>query len=1295
MAVSPEKIVADIGKQLAAQTRPSKDFIVKSLRQAESALSKLEQLSSLKPSITPLSKSLVKNGLLRHKDKDIRLLVAICFCEIMRILAPDPSFSDKTFKDVFELFISTFAELGDTSSPYFSRRAKILETVAGLECCQQMLDLGCDDLVLKMFSTFFSVVREEHSQSLVNWMWSIMALICNQEEISQPLLEVFLQNFRIKGEGLQPASYQLAAKLIHDCAERIKPAVCGFLTSCILERDSMQSDLRGSYQDIIYGIYCTAPDILVAIIPHIIEELLTDQVDVRIKSLNLVGKLLAHPKSRNEQEDHHLFVALLQRFSDKVAEVRLSALRCVRACYVANPVRVESHEILCRLLDFDSSVRAEAVVALCDLAVFSLKFFPAELIVRATERLRDKMASVRKVAMKKLLEVYHHYCIKCSEGQIELNQYFEQIPCSILMLCYDRSSKDVRPQTLELVLAEDLFPNSLQVEERTRHWIFLYSLFSPAHVKALNFVLSLKRRLQTEIQVYLSLRKKKDNHSEEVTQRMRTAVTRMSAVFPDPAKTEECFSLLNQIKDNGIFDSLARLLNETEYGKAMAIRDALLRKIGDKNPCTDFLKSLCSKCIYNIFNSEHVHYILQYILSYRGRDNPLQESSINLLVVILNNFPLLLRGTDDQVKLLLLENETPFSEMFIKIVAKAGPFISMRLSDIYPSLERFCLDGTCGQAKAAISAIIALVGTSEKYFLVDICQNLVKSLYTGRNVLSALQSLGCLAQHNAIAFQKQEKEISSYIKDQIFKAKLSSGCSSLYEKSGCHVSLHCKLKIYGLKLLVKSFRSKKVADGRPQIASLLEILLRLLKKGEFTDASMIEVDMAHLRLAAAKSVLRLSGKWDLHISPQIFQATVMTAKDDSPFVRRLFLDKTHRLLKEHAIPIKYACSFPLAASDCEKDLQNASSSYLVDFITDYTWKAHSPQIGQDYATEAASMTDCPAYIVVFLLYLLAHDETFPPGDCKDEAVYAQFYIPLYALLHSLVNAQSIKDLDIVKSSFSCLLSIFRAIKKADDATDHQQTLKLHKLADVGSFILQTIKHKGIDSSLVPSRDSTQPPGSAFDEIMLKKLTNAIQHQFNQPAITTTHVKKIHKDPFLEKFTKQNSGFLGACKQVSSLVKGNGELKDRQETDKAVASDANIRGRQKDCSGSGCTEPVSTSDQPLGISSITLALSQTGSDMSVQVGDTCSAFTKDSRECNRSDLKGLADRSSVDHLHESDIARKCSSSGGGGILISQGKALSDRTNSLATNGLKEQSKKRKGHLKGYLTSVASRTRRKKG
>jgi sister-chromatid-cohesion protein PDS5 len=50
---------------------------------------------------------------------------------------------------------------------------------------------------------------------------------------------------------------------------------------------------------------------------------------------------------------------------------------------------------------------------------------------------------------------------------------------------------------MELILADDLFPDDLSVEERTNHWIHMFSLFSSCHEKALNTILIQKRRYQS------------------------------------------------------------------------------------------------------------------------------------------------------------------------------------------------------------------------------------------------------------------------------------------------------------------------------------------------------------------------------------------------------------------------------------------------------------------------------------------------------------------------------------------------------------------------------------------------------------------------------------------------------------------------------------------------------------------------------------------------------------------------------------------------------------------------------
>ncbi|KAL1121303.1 hypothetical protein V6Z11_D01G223300 [Gossypium hirsutum] len=1110
MEESTLQLISGIGAKLGQLARPNKDVLVKSLRQVVSALSQIEQpsvvevaakaqvLRKLEAATKPLRNSIVKHGLPNHTDKDVRLLGAICVSEFFRILAPQPPFADKHLRDIFKLIISIFSELADTTSAFFSRRVKILETVARCKCCVIMLDIGCDDLILEMFKTFFSVVRDHHQQSLINDVLSIMTHILN-EEVSHQLMDVILGNLIQESKDATSAASQLAASVIQSCAEKLQPFVCGFLTSCSLDRDSVGSELKEFYHEIVLKIFQCAPEMLNAIIPSLTQELMTDQVDVRIKAVNLIGKLLLRPEYRVAQRYHALYVEFLKRFADKSSEVRVTALQCAKACCLANPSGIESLELLPaikdRLLDFDDKVRMQAVIVACDIARSNLKYTSHEFVSEFTERLRDKKISVRKKTLQKVMEVYRDYCNKCAEGHITICDRFEQIPCKVLMLCYDKDCKEFRSQNIELVIVEDLFPILLPVEERTRHWIHLFSLFSPSHVKALSAILSQKKRLQTEMRNYLVLRRKeKEINSEDMQKKLRSSFVKMSASFPDPSKAEECFDKLSQMKDNKIFSSLGQLLDEVTLKSAMAIRDKLLKVIGNKHPHYEFLQLLCSKCLFNIFDSEHVSCILNLISSGGLESYHLEAFSIELLLVIISNFPSLMRGSELEL-CLLFEEKYLIHDKIIQVLVKAGPHISVKFSDFYPVLKKICLEGTRSQSKYAVSAIASLIDVSEPYVFSELCEELVNSLHRGRNTATVLQSLGCIAQYSVSTFENHDKEITQYVYKKILQAKSLDDPSVIEDSSGCTT---CKLKIYGLKMLVKSFLPHRRSQISRPINSLLGTLLKMLQKEDVLDDIIsCAGDRDYIRLAAAKSVLQLSRRWDLHISPDIFCPTILMGKDDSSSVRLSFLDKTYKLLKERVIPIRYACAFTLATADGFKDRQH-SFKYMVEFIKEYNREAQKRRTSM---VQGGSIVDYPAYLVVFLIHLLAHDEGFPPEGCQDEAIYAQFCSPLLFFLHTSISSNNVDDdMDIVNVAAFYLYYIFRAIKRAKDAVDVQRTPRLHFLADVGISGVNSFYQKGISS--LPRPEKILLPSSLY------KITPMKNEEANWKSFTHTFVERV-------------------------------------------------------------------------------------------------------------------------------------------------------------------------------------------
>ncbi|KAL2892981.1 Sister chromatid cohesion protein PDS5-like protein A [Bienertia sinuspersici] len=888
-----------------------------------------------------------------------------------------------------------------------------------------------------------------------------MSLILNEEEASQPLLEAILCNLRNNGEGTATASHHLAVALIQNCAESIKPA-------CM-------------------------PHMLDAVIPNLAQELVTDQVDVRIKSVNLIGKLLTLVEDHGINEHNYLFVELLKRFSDKSAEVRIRVIRVVKKCYMVNPSTTESHKILSslegRLLDFDASVRTEALAAVCDLAKCSLKNFPESVIARATERLRDKMTSVRKEALKKLLEVYRAYCTSCHEGQMVLNE----------------------PQNLELLLSEDLFPASLLGDDRMRHWIYLYSLFSPAHVNALNSILSQKRRFQTEMQSYISLRlKAKGIDVDDVNVRIRNAFTRMSAACPNPVKAEESFYKMNILEDDDILFQLSRLLEEPELSSAKAMRD------------------------------------------------------------IVRNFPKLLRGSEEPFKMLILDEDSPWCGKLLHMLAKIGSFITMELSEIYPLLEKLCLEGTRAQSKAAMSVIGCIM-----WFFRTISLDGVVPV-AGIFPLYYSPWDAC---HNTQFWYFRNRKMKSY------------------RTSGKKI-----FEIYGLKTLLKSVLPKKETHGTGQINYL-------------------------------------------------------------------------------------------------------SWKYLIEFVKEYGKVVSTyPASGKE-----ESMTNSPAYIVVFLLHVLAHDAGFPHVMSHSEEHTAQFCRPLLVLLHALVNCQFVDgDLDLVKENYLCLQSIFRAIRRAEDAVDSDKTPKLHLLADIGMSLLKALKHESINLSCAPRLNSCLPMVSLINEDFLEKLARDIECNFIQ--MSSSNVKRSRRY-LKDNLQGQNLLVLPLSKQVelSKSVKMDKKISEK-ETVSAHVLEACPKGREQSATAHSSLKSLQFQDGSSVIKEADVDISQLKGLMFHWLlyhrergkGKVAIVLQK-----TWIAVKQIPDKWSQKQ-HTSDMGNRTVSVSGDGSArtlrsgTGKRKILLDRTNSMSVNGLVKHYQPKKSFLntpesdlsQENKDTIASRTRRRK-
>ncbi|CAN6221625.1 unnamed protein product [Urochloa humidicola] len=1096
MAAAEE--LKELGEKLQAAAPEPADELAKLLEKAAECLHGIEQSpgSSVMEAVQPSLKAVTREEFLKHEDEDVQVLLATCFCEITRITAPDAPYDDDVLRDIFYLIVGTFRGLSDVNSQTFGRRVAILETVARYRACVVMLDLECDDLITDMFRTFLEVVSDSHEEKIVKSMQTIMTLIIDEsEDIQDSLVRVLLSALGQKKTGAAISGRKLARCVIEHSAGKLEPHIKKFLTSSWAGDGSSSNDQIDHY-GIIFDVYQCAPKVLKVVVPYITGELLADEVDIRSKSVELLGEIFSLPGAPIVEHFKKLFAEFLKRLTDRVVEIRISMVEHLKRCLISNPSRPEAPEIikaLCdRLLDYEENVRKGVVAALCDVACHSPDAIPIDTIKVVAERVRDKSLAVKCYTMERLADIYKLYCQRGPDSST-CSDDFEWIPGKILRCLYD---KDFGPESVESILCSSLFPPEFPTKGRVKHWVTAVSHFDKVEMKALESILLQKQRLQQEMLKYMSLRQLSQEDAPDMQKRIIGCFRSMSRLFSDPAKCEENLNMLHQLKDGNIWKIFTSLLDcSTTFEKAWSLRADLLKLLGEKHALYDFVGVLAMRCSYLLVNKEYAKEILTEASEQKTSGNTkLISACMDLLTAISSFFPSLLSGLEENIVELLKEDNEVLKEGIAHVLSKAGGNIREQLassSSLDLLLERLCLEGTRRQAKYSVHALAAITKDDGLMSLSVLYKRLVDLLEEKKvHLPSMLQSLGCIAQISMPIFETREEEIISFITKKILECNDDMVENSSHKSEWSDSTQNCLLKIYGIKTLVKSYLPSKDAHAHPGIEKLFDILKNILTYGDIS-ANMVSsaADKAHLRLAAAKAVLRLSRQWDHKVPVDVFYLTLRISQDDFPQVRKLFLCKVHQYIKERTLDAKYACAFLFGVNDYHAPQYEEFKHNLIEVV----------QICQQVKMRQLSvqadmnlLTAYPEYIISFLVHGLAHDPSSPDiEEHENVEAFGPIYWRLYLILSILLGEEGLQHSvrGMKKESFTTIISIFKSIKCSQDVVDGNKTKTLHAICDLGTLIAKRLCN---DQSNLSEAQAVPLPAELYTPLQDNQNENSVE-----------------------------------------------------------------------------------------------------------------------------------------------------------------------------------------------------------
>ncbi|KAK9267394.1 hypothetical protein L1049_009819 [Liquidambar formosana] len=439
---------------------------------------------------------------------------------------------------------------------------------------------------------------------------------------------------------------------------------------------------------------------------------------------------------------------------------------------------------------------------------------------------------------------------------------------------------------------------------------------------------------------------------------------------------------------------------------------------------------------------------------------------MNILVILARFSPLLLSGTEKDLVNLLKDDNEIIKEGVLHVLAKAGGTIREQLavssSSVDLILERLCLEGSRRQAKYAVHALAAITKDDGLKSLSVLYKRLVDMLEEKTHLPAVLQSLGCIAQTAMPVFETRESEIEEFIRRKILECsnKAEDNANTCWDDR----SELCSLKIFGIKTLVKSYLPVKDAHLRPGIDGLLGMLKNTLLYGEILkDIESSSVDKAHLRLASAKAVLRLSKYWDHKIPVDVFHLTLRTSEISYPQAKKLFLNKVHQYVKDRVLDAKYACAF----------LFNIIGSQLPEFeedkhnLSDIIQMFHQAKARQlSVQCDANSQMPYPEFILPYLVHALAHHSCPNIDECKDvkafELIYRQLHLFLSMLVHGDEDGKSEGSTNKEKERISAIYLIFQSIKRSDDIVDVAKSKNSHAICDLGLSITKRLAQKEDD-----------------------------------------------------------------------------------------------------------------------------------------------------------------------------------------------------------------------------------------
>jgi sister chromatid cohesion protein PDS5 len=629
---------------------------------------------------TKTAAQLMSNRIMGNNDKDMRLLSCCCILEMFRISAPDIPYSDSECIEIFETLVNQLRGLAtcDPMSGSGMRIMYILHSLATVNTCVLPVLLagqgvsGAEEVVTGMFHALISSIHADHDEEVGKLMMSVMVSILEEsQEISQELLDVLLQPLLPSFKAENPIAYTIVGKVLQKSPPVLHASVSVFLNQVLIGAPSgvhgrfTESELTDHIYPLIYEIHRLAPNMLLKVLPNVCTQLQSEEHDVRLKAVKLLGNLFASTFAEYGSEFNRNFREFVGRFVDVSKDVRLEVVDCAALIIKRKPSLRELVEkpLRERLRDVDAEVRQVALQRLVEIALDDPLKLSVATFIEMGARVKDKRLEIRRGSLVGMTKIYSKHIASVlpplnnltesgndlfASVQSSIVERLSHVP-SLLINSWSYPDDSTKHQILVL-LQEYLLPRTATAKSevnvplvgadpskssqsnnstespqevdgcRASALYFMFAYLSDTEIGLLNSIMLHKASIRKELLVFLAARAAAPTKQTNTTHTaaLKRSMMRLTLALPvaDKDKKTSIVERLPSMKDRNIYKLLARAAQPLDAtSEVFKGRDDVRSRVDSKSALGEFVGRLCDTAGYLIANEDIIDTLVNHASS--------------------------------------------------------------------------------------------------------------------------------------------------------------------------------------------------------------------------------------------------------------------------------------------------------------------------------------------------------------------------------------------------------------------------------------------------------------------------------------------------------------------------------------------------------------------------------------------------------------------------------------------------------------------------------------------------------